>query len=119
MNLKEIKKEIEKKENELNILKEQLNNAKEYEGFIILTPKTTIKKLDTIKKEIIKIIDNENLKIIEDLGLKKLAYEIQKQKEGYYLRFEFIAQLETITELERFFRLENSILKFLTIKMED
>ena len=51
-------------------------------------------------------------------GRKRLAYEIQKFKEGIYTIFEFEAPGDLIKELERRLKLNDSILKFLTVKTE-
>ena len=51
-------------------------------------------------------------------GLRTLAYEIAKFRVGIYTIFEFEAPGESIQELERRLRLNDSILKYLTIKTE-
>lgn len=119
MNIKEIKKEIERKEKELNELKTQIENIRTYDTVIILNTKTNIKEYENIKKEIIKIIDNENVKNIEELGTKKLAYEVKTQNEGFYIDFEYDGIMETVEELEQYFKINDNVLKFITIKKVD
>lgn len=119
MNIKEIKKEIERKENELNELKTQIKDIKTFEAVVILSINTNIKEFEGIKNKIKSIIDKENIKKFEELGIKKLAYMIQKQDEAFYITFEFDGIMETVEELEQYFRINNNILKFITIKIED
>ena len=61
---------------------------------------------------------NENGKVEEvvDMGKRKLAYEIKKNKEAYYMQINFESKPEAITELERIYRITDGILKFITIK---
>lgn len=55
----------------------------------------------------------------EDLGARKLAYEIKKHSEGYYYIINFVASSEIIAELERIYRITDEVLKFIVIKKED
>ena len=50
------------------------------------------------------------------MGKRKLAYEIKKNKEAFYVQFNFESNPEAITELERVYRITDDILKFITIK---
>ncbi len=55
---------------------------------------------------------------VEDWGRKRLAYPIQKAKSGYYYIVRFKAPPESITKIERFFFLEETIIRYLTIKLD-
>ena len=55
---------------------------------------------------------------IDELGKKKLAYEVKKQKEGIYVVFYFEAEPSLIQELERNYRITDEVIKFLDIKTE-
>ena len=61
---------------------------------------------------------NENGKVEEviDLGKRKLAYEIKKNKEAYYVQINFESKPEAIAELERIYRITDGILKFITVR---
>ena len=63
----------------------------------------------------------ENGKIVkeDDIGARKLAYEIKKQKEGYYYLIEFEAESSIIDELQRIYRITDTVLKFITIRKDD
>ena len=53
------------------------------------------------------------------MGKKKLAYEVQKNKEGIYMVFNFEATPDSIEELQRNYRITDDILKFMTVKKGD
>ena len=53
------------------------------------------------------------------MGLKKLAYEIKKCKEAYYLVFDYEAEPNSIAEFERVLRITDDVLKFIVIRKED
>ncbi|MCK6604667.1 MAG: 30S ribosomal protein S6 [Ignavibacteriaceae bacterium] len=54
----------------------------------------------------------------EKWGRKRLAYMIDKHRVGFYIIYRFEAPSTLISDLERFLRLDESILRFLTIKLE-
>ena len=54
----------------------------------------------------------------ENWGKKKLAYEVKRERKGTYVYFYFRAPNTTVGELERSYRLEDSIIKFLTVHLK-
>ncbi len=54
----------------------------------------------------------------ENWGRKKLAYEIGKEKKGVYAIFHYKGQGTMISELERSLRLDEKVLKYLTVRIE-
>ncbi|MCX7982702.1 MAG: 30S ribosomal protein S6 [Syntrophales bacterium] len=56
---------------------------------------------------------------VEKWGRRKLAYEIKKQNKGFYFLLNFVAPQGAVDELERNFKLDDRILRFLTVKLED
>ena len=60
----------------------------------------------------------ENIEI-EEIGKKKLAYEIKGEKEGYYILVNFMAKKEDIIEIERFYRINDDVMKFITVMKEN
>lgn len=67
-------------------------------------------------KEIITSNSGE-IKEIEDWGRRRLAYPIKKSKIGYYFIVRFYANPELISTLERFYKLDENIIRFLTIRL--
>lgn len=56
------------------------------------------------------------IKEIEELGKKRLAYEVRKNKEGYYIIFIIRANKDDILEIERYCRINEDILKFIVVR---
>ena len=54
----------------------------------------------------------------ENLGKKKLAYEVKKYEYAYYYVINFTGKASIIPELERKYRINENILKFITIKKD-
>ena len=88
-----------------------------YESVIIINPNVDEAGIKALEEKFTGLI-NENGKVVEviDMGKRKLAYEIKKNKEAYYKVFEFEANPETIAELERIYRITDEILKFITVR---
>ena len=54
----------------------------------------------------------------EDWGLKKLAYSIQNKKSGFYHLFEYKVDGEAIAPFELEFRRDDSVMRYLTVKLD-
>lgn len=59
------------------------------------------------------------LEISQQLGRRRLAFRISRQSEGYYQVLRFQAPTEQIAELERLFRLNEAIVRFLILNTEE
>ena len=91
-----------------------------YESVIIINPSVDEEGMKALIKKYTDIINNEGkVESVNEIGKKRLAYEIMKNKEGYYTVFNFEAKPELIAELERNYRIDDSIMKFITIRKED
>ena len=91
-----------------------------YESVIIINPSVDEEGIKAVIAKYTDIINNEGkVESVNEIGKKRLAYEIMKNKEGYYTVFNFEAKPELIAELERNYRIDDSIMKFITIKNED
>jgi small subunit ribosomal protein S6 len=58
------------------------------------------------------------LVMVEEWGTKNLAYEIKKKKRGYYVRLDYCGTGPLVNEIERFFRIDDRILKYMTVLLE-
>ena len=94
-------------------------NNRVYESAILINAALedeTIKSLIEKVKETITSNGGEILEI-EDWGRKRLAYQVKKSKIGYYSIFRFNSLPDLIPKLERFYQLDDSILRYLTITL--
>ena len=91
-----------------------------YESIIIIRPGVDEEGLKALENKFTGLI-NENGKVEDTkyMGLKKLAYEIKKNKEAHYVLFNFEAKPEFITELERIYRITDEVLKFIVVRKEN
>ena len=55
---------------------------------------------------------------IDEWGQKKLAYEIKKKPRGYYAQIDFCGFGDLVDEMERFYRIDDRILKYMTVVLE-
>ena len=91
-----------------------------YESVIIINPSLEEQGMkDVITKFTDLISKDGKVENVEEVGRKKLAYEIKKNTEGYYVVITFEANPEFISELERIYSITDSIMKFITIRKED
>ena len=56
---------------------------------------------------------------VEDCGKKRLAYEIQKMKEGFYYFIAFEAETSAPAEIERRIRIMDNVLRYLIVKQDE
>ena len=56
--------------------------------------------------------------MIDEWGKKRLAYEIRKKTHGYYVRLDYCGSGILVDEIERFFRIDDRILKYMTVLLE-
>ena len=56
---------------------------------------------------------------VEKWGKRKLAYEIKKHNKGFYLLIDFAGLSAVVAELERNLKIDDKILKFMTVKKND
>ncbi len=90
-----------------------------YESVVIINPSVEEEKVKELSQKFTDIINNDGkVEKVEELGKKKLAYEVKKNKEGYYIAIYFEANPQLIAELERNYRIMDEVIKFITIKAE-
>ena len=81
-----------------------------------LTEEETQAQIALVKSNIEKV--GGEVVVCDDMGTRQLAYEIEKHKRGYYYVVYFTAPSEGIKELERNYRVNESIIRFIFIKSE-
>ena len=90
-----------------------------YESVIIVNPNLEEESVKNLIKKFSDLINTDGtVAAVEEMGKRKLAYEIKKQKEGFYIVFKFEAKPELISELERNYRITDEVMKFIVIKEE-
>ena len=91
-----------------------------YESVVIINPNLEAESIKALIEKFSNLINTDGKVVsVEELGNKKLAYEIKKQKEGYYIIFKFEANPALISELERNYRITDAVMKHIVIKEEE
>ena len=91
-----------------------------YESVIIINPNLEEEAIKALIEKISNLINTDGkVSSVEEAGKKKLAYEVKKNKEGYYVIINFEAQPELIVELERNYRITDEVLKFIVVRVEE
>ncbi len=93
--------------------------VKNYESVIILN--ATLED-DQIEVSLNKVLDSiksygGEIKDMDRWGRKRLAYPIDKAKSGYYVVIRFAAPTEAIARIERVYRLDETVIRFLTVEL--
>lgn len=93
---------------------------RKYETVFISHPDLQEPARKDLFEKVKNIVAKENgiLVDFDDWGNKKLAYEIRKNTRGHYVCMTFGGDGDTVSEMERIFRLDDNILKFMTIVID-
>lgn len=90
-----------------------------YEVLFILKPNLEEeKRTQAIEKFKSIIASAGEVEKVDEWGMKRLAYEIEKMKEGYYVLIDFSAAAELPMELERNFRISDDVIRFMVTRKE-
>ena len=92
-----------------------------YETIFIVRPNIAENEIDAVISRTSSIIEDDGGTIIkvDKWGLKKLAYLIKKENQGYYVYVDYAGIPASVSEIERLFRIDDKILKYLTVKLAD
>jgi len=94
---------------------------REFETVIILRPDTLQEGVLELNNKIKTLIDEDEgrMLLVENWGKRRLAYEIQKQLKGIYMYYQFLGHSQLIKELERNFRLSESVIRYFTTRVDE
>lgn len=92
-----------------------------YETIFIARPNVGEDEIEAITAKATSTIESDGGTIlrVNNWGLKKLAYLIKKENQGYYVYIDYAGVPESIAEIERVFRIDDRVLKYLTVKLAD
>lgn len=93
------------------------NNMGKYETIFIINPNLGDDETVAVTEKFKSLIaENGEVLKVDDWGKRKLAYEINDLREGHYVLIEFTADKSFVTELERKYRIDDSIMRSLVVK---
>ena len=91
---------------------------KKYEALFILNPEISDEEAQGIISRLKSIIEGQKGEVlkVEDWGKRRLAYKIQKHSKGHYFLMHFNGNSGLTSEIERFLRFNESVMRFIIVK---
>jgi small subunit ribosomal protein S6 len=91
-----------------------------YETIIITDPDLSAEQREPILQRVADVVSQGDgyLAFSDEWGARKLAYEIKKKDRGYYIRFDFCGTGAVVNEMERFFRIDDRVMKYMTVLLD-
>jgi len=92
-----------------------------YEIMFIVNPQVPEEEIDKINSQLEGIITSGGGKIekIEKMGKRRLAYDVGKHREGFYVLFVMAANGDIIKECERRLRVMDAVIKYITVRTDE
>jgi len=92
-----------------------------YEELFIVRPDATDEEITPIIEQIRNVITTAGGTVDKEerWGVRKLAYRVAKRNEGFYVLLQFSAEAQTVKEVERRLRVNDAVLKFLTVRIDE
>ncbi len=89
-----------------------------YENTIIARQDLAEKELKIIKDKYNELINNSSGKVlkIEEWGMLNLANKIKNYKKGFYIHYKFEGEKETVNEIDKKVKVDNTIIRYLTVR---
>ncbi|MGE4296672.1 MAG: 30S ribosomal protein S6 [Desulfovibrionaceae bacterium] len=93
---------------------------RKYETLVLFSPEMSGENRTAIVENLTGVITREEGQILtlDDWGMRNLAYPVQKQMRGYFIRFEYVAPGKAVAEVERIIRITDGIFKFVTVLLD-
>jgi small subunit ribosomal protein S6 len=91
-----------------------------YETVFIINPSVEEAGIKDLIQKFSDIINNDGkVEEVQEMGKRKLAYEIKKNSEGIYVLINFEAAPSLIKELERVYRITDEVIKFIVVRKDE
>ena len=92
-----------------------------YEELFIAKPDAPDEEVDAFIEQMKTSVSNGGGTVdkVEKWGKRKLAYKVDRYREGAYVLFQFSASPETVKEFERRLRVSDLVIKFLTVRIDE
>ena len=92
-----------------------------YETLYLIRPDLEPETYKSVIQKYNKIIEDNKgiITKVEEWGKRALAYEVEKFKDGFYVLIRFCGDADLPEKLQRDFRLDERVLKFIVVKLKD
>ena len=92
--------------------------ANKYEMIVVLNPSIGEEALNALSDAVkAKVEEGATIETMDVIGAKKLAFEIEDQKVGYYLQFTFSAESTFPKEIERKLKITENVMRYLVVRV--
>ncbi|MBI1786188.1 MAG: 30S ribosomal protein S6 [Acidobacteria bacterium] len=92
-----------------------------YEELFIIKPDATEEEIDQVIEQLSGVVKSGGGTVdkVEKWGKRRLAYRVDKYREGSYVLIQLSAGPELVKELERRLRVTDAVIKFLTVRIDE
>lgn len=92
-----------------------------YEVMYIAAPESGDEDIAKLNEAITALVEKDGgtVEVVEGWGRRRLAYPIKKKTEGYYVLLEINGSGQEIAELERRFRVNDTIMRYMTVRVDE
>jgi small subunit ribosomal protein S6 len=94
---------------------------RKYEIMFIVDPNLPEDDIDKLNSQVASLVSDGGGNVLETemMGRRRLAYEVKRQNEGFYVLLTVEANGKIITEIERRFRVVDSVLRYITVRIDE
>lgn len=94
---------------------------RKYEVTFIIRPDVNDEEVEKIVAQMEGVVTGAGGKIekIEKIGRRRLAYRVERQREGFYVLFVLEGAGDTVKEFERRLKVTDAVIKFLTVRIDE
>ncbi|MCL6547430.1 MAG: 30S ribosomal protein S6 [Alicyclobacillus sp.] len=92
---------------------------RQYETMYILKPDLEPEQTSELVAKFQSLVTQNGGEVtqLQELGKRRMAYEIDHYREGYYVLMQFTGNTEFTRELERVLRIDDNVLRYLTVRL--
>ncbi len=105
-------------------MREHASEPRDYEMMVIVTPTVGEEGLPAAIERVSGYIANQGGTVSSTInenpwGRRRLAYQIDDHRDAFYILYRFIARGETVLEIERDIKLDESIIRYLVVRYDE
>jgi len=95
--------------------------VRKYETMFVIRPDLDEEGTKAVIEKFVNLLKDQGAEIesVEEWGMRKLAYEVNKVREGYYVLIYFEAESGAVQELERIFRISADIVRSIVVNQTE
>ena len=92
-----------------------------YESVLIARQDLGSSQVNTLVDELKNVISSQGGEVVrvDNWGLKNLAYRIKKNRKGHYVLLNISAPANALAEYERVMRVNEDIIRYMTVKVDE